>query len=97
MIEPTVGRVVWFYKYVPGQGHKGPMAAIVANVVSAAHLNLMVIDDTGIPAPWTTVTLIQDDDVEHAVPERDYCTWMPFQKGQAKKYETDIFDAPVTK
>lgn len=84
MIKPTVGRVVWFYRYVQGQGHKGPLAAHVAFVHSDTMLNLMVIDENGNPRAQTSVSLIQDD---HDVPAHDYCAWMPYQKGQAAKTE----------
>lgn len=85
MIEPTVGRVVWFYKHVPGQGHKGPLAAHVAHVFNNTNVNLMVIDNGGSPRPERSVMLLQNDDGE--VPDRDYCCWMPYQKGQAAKTE----------
>ncbi len=82
MIAPTVGRVVWFYVFVPGQGHKGPLAAHVCQVHSEKHVNLMVISADGHPRPELTVCLVQDGE---EVPQTDYCAWMPFQIGQAKK------------
>ena len=82
MIRPTVGRVVLFYKYVNGQGHKGPMAAHVAFVHSDSMVNLMVISENGLPSGFTSVELIQDD-VNEPVPSSDYCTWMPYQKAVA--------------
>lgn len=86
MIKPTVGRVVWFYKYVSGAGsHKGPLAGHVAFVHGDDMLNLMVIDENGHPRSETSVLLLQDD--SQVVPNRDYCTWMPYQKGQAAKTE----------
>lgn len=84
MIKPTVGRVVWFYKFASGSGHKGPLAAHVAYVHSDSMVNLMVIDENGNPRPESSVCLIQDDaDVSGC----DYCCWMPYQKGQAAKTE----------
>jgi len=80
MIKPTVGRVVWFYKYVDGQGHKGPLAAHVCCVHSDTMVNLMVIDENGNPHANTSVILIQDDS---PAPGHDYCTWMPYQKAVA--------------
>ena len=80
MILPTVGRVVWFYKYSQGQGHKGPLAAHVAHVHGDDCVNLMVIDQNGSPRSETSVKLVQEDD---EAPTNDYCTWMPYQKGQA--------------
>ena len=84
MIKPTVGRVVWFYKYVTGQGHKGPLAAHVAYVHSDMRVNLMVIDENGNPRSETSVRLIQEGE---EAPTRNYCEWMPYQKGQATKTE----------
>ena len=85
MIEPTVGRVVWFYKWVPKQGHKGPMAAHVADIQNNESVNLMVIDAGGNPHPEREVRLLQNTD--GAVPESDYCEWMPYQRGQPAKYD----------
>lgn len=87
MIPPTVGRVVWFYVYVPGQGHKGPLAGHVAKVHSNSCVNLMVIDETGVPRSETSVRLVQENE---EVPQTNYCGWMPYQVGQAKKYEEAI-------
>jgi hypothetical protein len=84
MIKPTVGRVVWFYKYATGQGHKGPLAALVAWVHSDMCVNLAVSDENGNMRSETSVRLIQEND---EVPQSDYCGWMPYQVGQAKKTE----------
>lgn len=84
MIKPTVGRVVWFFQYVPGQGHKGPMAAHVAYVHSDIMLNLMVIDQNGNARPETSIRLIQDNE---EIPQQNYACWMPYQQGQAAKTE----------
>jgi hypothetical protein len=85
VIKPTVGRVVWFYKYLAGQGHKGPLAAHVCCVHSDSRVNLMVIDENGNPHSETSVLLIQED--ASISPDSNYCTWMPYQKGQAAKTE----------
>jgi hypothetical protein len=85
MIKPTVGRVVWFYRYIQNQGHKGPMAGHVAFVHSDTMVNLMTIDENGNPHSETSVELIQDDDTP--APGYSYCIWMPYQKGQAAKTE----------
>ena len=48
-------------------------------------VNLMVISTDGEPEGIIKVRLLQDDD---EVPARGpYCTWMPYQKGQAAKVE----------
>ena len=82
MIAPTVGRVVWFYVYVPNQGHKGPLAAHVCKVFSDTCVNLMVISEDGHTRPESSVRLVQEGE---KVPQSDYCAWMPYQIGQAKK------------
>ena len=84
MIKPTIGRVVWFYKYVQGQGHKGPLAAHVAFVFSDSMVNLMVIDENGNPHSEMSVYLHQEGD---EIPGGNYAEWMPYQKGQAAKTE----------
>jgi hypothetical protein len=78
--------VVWYYLYVAGDGHKeSPQAAIIAKVHSDHMVNLMVIGEDGTPRGDTSVPLIQDNNQE--VPATCYCTWMPYQKGQAAKAE----------
>lgn len=84
MIKPTVGRVVWFYKYVAGNGHKGPLAAHVCHVHSDSMVNLMVIDENGVPRSESSVHLVQQYE---ECPEHNYCCWMPYQHGQATKAE----------
>lgn len=80
MIEPTVGRVVWFQ-----DGSNEPQAAIIAFVHSMQYVTLMVIDQQGYPLGRQNILLIQDDDKP---PEDEvYCEWMPYQKGQAAKTE----------
>lgn len=88
IIKPTVGRVVWYYP----AGHHGdnqPLAALVAHVWSDTCVNLAIFDANGSPfvAPPTSVLLIQEG---NPVPTGgNYCTWMPYQMGQAKKHEND--------
>ena len=85
MIKPTVGRVVWFYEYVAGAGHRNrPLAAIVSLVHSDIMVNLMVISADGVPRSETSVPLVQEG---HEVPQGVYCSWMPYQLGQAAKTE----------
>jgi hypothetical protein len=86
MITPTVGRVVWFYP----RGSKPsdqPHAAIIAHVWSDTCVNLAIFDANGQPYPQghTSILLIQEGS---EVPSGgNYCTWMPYQLGQAAKYE----------
>lgn len=89
MIQPTIGRVVWFHP--PSQVADGSFApaaicaAIVAYVHSDTCVNLAVFDGDGKSHSFTSVMLVQDGD---AVPDAGrYCEWMPYQKGQAAKTE----------
>ena len=85
MIKPTVGRVLWYY---PGstdaiaQIKPEPLAAIVAAVWSDTCVNLTVFDANGLTHNRTSVLLAQP---ETEKPAANYCTWMPFQVGQAAK------------
>ena len=82
MIAPTVGRVVWFYRYFGGGVSEGEYAAIVARVHSNRLVNLMVISEIGATSSELDVPLIQEGE---ETPNADYCCWMPYQIGQAKK------------
>ena len=84
MITPTIGRVVWFWPATHG-GPKAeqPFAALVAYVHSDGLINIGYFDSNGnAGAGATRVLLLQDDDVP---PDGGcFCSWMPFQLGQAK-------------
>lgn len=94
IIQPTVGRIVWYwptaYDLAQGMfaypGSDQPMAATVAFVHSDRMVNLSVVDHNGQPIDKRSVTLLQEGDVvrDHA----GYAEWMPFQKGQAAKTDT---------
>lgn len=86
MIQPTIGRVLWF---TPASGSekqrddKQPLAALVTYVWNDRMVNLAAFDQDGNSFSATSVTLLQGDD---AKPEHGYfASWMPFQKGQAAK------------
>ena len=86
MIKPTVGRVVWYYPKDNKEGDQ-PLAAIVAHVWSDTCVNLAIFTANGCPmgTPPTSVLLVQEG---AEVPSGGhYCAWMPYQVGQAKKYE----------
>ncbi|MCY1167114.1 hypothetical protein D9M73_70710 [compost metagenome] len=94
LIPPTPGRVVWFYPD-PNSAESGfarnidgqPLAALIARVWSDRMVNLMVVDANGVCHPRTSVHLVQEDGEPQ--PSGDYCTWMPFQKGQAAKADAE--------
>jgi hypothetical protein len=82
VIEPSVGRVVWFW---PTGKHEGvqPCAAIVTYVHGSRCVNLAVFEANGSSAGYTSVRLHQPGDV----PEEHgswFAEWMPFQVGQAR-------------
>ncbi len=95
MITPTVGRVVWFYKWNANAGHQGPLAAHVCKVHSDTCVNLMVIGESGVPFSECSVQLLQPREPREgahkgegqSIPQSNYCEWMPYQKGQAAKTE----------
>lgn len=91
IIEPTVGRIVWYYPpgVKPGvpRNKRQPLAAIVTYVWSNTCVNLAIFDENGRPIaePPTSVLLVQEGN-----PRPDggnFCEWMPYQKGQAAKTE----------
>lgn len=102
MIKPTIGRVVWF---TPAASisrtfridDKQPCAALITYVWSDRLVNLVVFDHAGSPHSCTSVTLLQAEDEVPVVLGGNYCEWMPYQIGQAKKHEpaaqSDMFDA----
>ncbi|UPK31796.1 hypothetical protein IVB18_26055 [Bradyrhizobium sp. 186] len=96
MIKPTVGRVVWFTPSInahqtdPAFRHidpAQPCAAMVTHVWGDRMVNLVTFDSNGAAFGKTSVVLLQDDD---AKPEYGYfCSWMPYQVGQAAKHSAD--------
>jgi hypothetical protein len=94
MIEPTVGRVVWYRPdaydmdrdgmVVSREADPQPLCAWVVFVHSARVVNLAVFDHNGALFTRSSVTLVQDDD---PIPAGRHAEWMPYQKGQAAKHE----------
>ena len=87
MIEPTIGRVVWYHPTPDNPGAKSeslPQAAMVCNVWSDTCVNLVVFDANGVPYNVTSVLLYQD---EGERPDVGFAEWMPYQKQQAEKAE----------
>lgn len=87
MIEPTVGRVVWYFPAVNDkrfEGYHAPFAAHVAYVHHSRSVNLMVILPGGHAVIGeTSVPLLQGDDA--FLTQGRYAEWMPYQKHQATK------------
>lgn len=91
VIEPTIGRNVWFRKNASVLATKSPLVryvsgdqpfdATIVYVHNARLVNLRVTDHAGQSYAITSVPLLQEGDAE---PTGMYCQWMPFQKGQAR-------------
>lgn len=82
IIEPTPGRIVWFWPEGESPNQK-PQAAIVVGVQGTRLVNLMAFSYWGEPATHLDVPVIQEGDPK---PRQRYATWMPYQLGQAKKH-----------
>jgi hypothetical protein len=96
MIEPTIGRVVWYHppsdSAIAGFKPAPVCAALVAAVGEGGHVNLAAFDAEGKHHSRRNVPLIQD---EQSPPDTgDWCEWMPYQKGQAAK--TEALEAAAT-
>lgn len=83
MIQPTVGRIVYYHDKDSGSQ---PNAAIINCVHGDRMVSLCVFPPCGGPRPESSVPLIQESD-EAPAPGSRYCEWMPYQKGQAAKTE----------
>ena len=81
VIKPTIGRVVWYY-YKPKQDQ--PMAAVISWVHTDKLVNLTVSDKGRHMSGSLEIPLVQANE---EIPGDPYCTWMPYQIGQAKKAE----------
>lgn len=99
-IEPTVGRVLWFWPALPLEGASSPeqpCAAMVARVNENGTVNLGYLDHDGnhraacdvpllYPEPGDEREHVLIHDVEHLAP---WCQWMPYQIGQAARTEQE--------
>lgn len=90
MIKPTVGRVVWLWNAPLGtvKAATQPFAATIAYVYDDQLISVSYVDHNGDQYGARHVKLLQDD--QSGIPdpkegERAYCTWMPYQVGQARQ------------
>lgn len=93
-IVPTVGRVVLFHAgATPPAGFSlpaeegEPCDAHICHVNEDDTVNLAVFDAVGAHHAITNVPLFQGQGPIAAAPIGGYCTWMPYQQGQAAKAE----------
>ena len=79
MIQPTIGRIVYFFQKMTGLGvpDVGPLAAIITHVWTDRMVNLCVFNSNGGSKGHASVTLRQPEDDVPGSP--DWCEWMPYQ------------------
>lgn len=83
MIQPTVGRVIWYQPAheVGGDLQPQPFAGIITFVHDDRMINICAFTPAGTPFAVQDLALLQDDD---AAPEEGrFASWMPYQIGQA--------------
>jgi len=88
MINPTIGRVLLFWPEAASElthDSKQPLPALVTYVHSPTLVNIGGFDANGKPFARTSVRLVQP--AEELPSYGGYCTWMPYQVGQAAKSE----------
>ena len=85
MIQPTVGRIVWYYPagYPLGDGERAvmlaePRAAVIVKVWSDRMVNLGFWDPNGDAGAATSVKLLQPEDAPPACGVA-FCEWMHYQ------------------
>jgi len=86
MIQPTVGRIVWYYPdgwRRPTEEHEPtslapPLAAIITKVWKSRLVNLVAFSADGVPNGITSLLLVQPEDPapKYGIP---FCQWMPYQ------------------
>lgn len=90
MIQPTIGRVVWYRAgQLDGMLRIGeqPFIGHVAYVHTDRSVNLVIFDHYGNSFAREKVVLVQEgDDKPH---DTGYAEWMPYQVGQAQKHAVD--------
>lgn len=87
MIQPSVGRNLWYIPHADDGGivNEQPHAAFIAHVHNDRLINLSCLSEAGSTYAKQNVRLLQD--YEPTPPEGGVAVWMTFQKGQAAKTE----------
>lgn len=87
MIQPTVGRVLWFYP-AECKPTDQPWIAFICKVWGDTEINIAGFDPNGATFSRKHVLLVQDDAKKPEGGSMDYCCiWMPYKRGQAQKTE----------
>lgn len=95
-IDPTVGRIVWYHPETPTP-NGDPLAAKIAAVNTDGTINLAVVDQNGLPFGAQNVFLRQDGEANPYASTGNWAQWMPYQVGQAKKYDAPAASAEDAK
>jgi hypothetical protein len=83
MIQPTIGRVIWFYPTADSSGQA--QAAFVIYVHGDRMINVAGFNHYGTAFSQNSCQLVQEGDSE---PTGAHARWMPYQMGQAKAQQT---------
>ena len=89
VIPPSIGRRVWYWPNgcdhgIVVNGSAQACDAGIAYVWNERMINISVAGHAGDMHARTSVKLLQEGDEQPAPGACSYCTWMPFQLGQAK-------------
>ena len=85
MIQPTVGRKVWYFPY--GNTGQQPHDATIVNVNSNLNVNLACHDEFGASYAVRSVYLLPSDGSVQNMTTMPHAEWMPYQAAQAKSQE----------
>jgi len=93
MIPPTIGRVLWVHRVSGSLDIAQPEVGFITYVHGDRCVNVAGFNANGTHFIVTSLSLLQDDDLK---PEgQDFAKWMPYQVGQAAKYEKAAPNAKV--
>lgn len=89
VIQPTVGRIVYFYPRGFAAPVEQPLPAIVTAVWSDRCINAAVFlpDGAPMPNPPQKIPLVQPGDVQSPTMNCPLCTWMPYQVEKAEQLD----------
>lgn len=85
MIEPTIGRVIWYW---PEDKKDQPWPCWICSVRPDGRINVAGFNNEGVPFRDSDIDLFQGEEGEQK-PLHSFAEWMPYQIGQAKKHESE--------
>lgn len=103
-IKPTIGRKVWLWVSTNIMGadavrdSKQAFDASIAFVNGDGTITVTFADHSGRPGTYSDVEIHDPKESDqHTGGGHAYCTWMPYQKGQAAKAEATQADSHASK